>query len=361
MAIADQSGYDAIQPPVPQAPYARRKIVRGPDGTPQVILVDMQGQTISDPTGYGILEPGNSIYINQNAKVESNNPKPVSEKSTAKQVVQETIGRGSDRASDSGPGDGNFGRNPSNNFGYINKPGMMGLAGALPGPAGLIGKGVNLGINANNVGATNAARSMLGMPGAGIGSNALGVVRDNRGQVADVSIGGSQYSTPIGLEALSPSGMTNMTPDEAAKRAAATGGIALSTPEQIAARDQAFEAEFGKPGLFSRMTNVANSFLDNMFGSNTYDPIKHAQIERQNTGSDFQPTQSGFMDMLSGSSDRSGSDSRSEGYAQRDTPSGTFGTSQSPGVGRSGLDSGGGRSLSPGASRAIDRGQGGLY
>lgn len=324
--MEELSGFEAIQPTLPKPPYARRKIIRGADGTPQVVLVDQQGNQINDMSAYGIVDSGN--YYNPGPQAptgaDNNSNAPVRTGGIASTVIDQTIRQsGGDAAGDSNtPGSGSFGRTEANNFGYVNKPTGMGFASALPGPFGLAGRAVNTGINANNAAAVNSARTSLGLPGIGVGGAIKSTLKDNKGQVADVSIGGSNYATPVGFEALSPEGMTNMTPAEAAARARATGSISLSTPEAVAARDQAFEAEFSKPGLFERVGNVATSFLDSVFGNDApsyqqYDPVAHAKTVSQNTGDNFKPTNDGFSNMLGGgSSDKSGSSPGSGGLGR---------------------------------------------
>lgn len=361
--MAEQSGFMAIQPTVPQGPYARRKIVRGPDGTPQVVLVDMQGNPVNDPSAYGIIEAGN--YYDgqglQTATIKTSDPKPESEKSTAKAVISDNTRAEGGRGGDPTPGSGNFGRSQANNFGYVNKPGLLGMAGLVPGPVGMAGKAVNVGINANNVAAVNAARGMMGLEGVGLGGAIKGAVKDNKGQVADVTFGNSQYATPVGLEALSPTGMTNMTPAEAAARARAVGSIQMATPEQVQARDDAFNAEFGKPGLLSRMNNVATSFLDNMFGTPSATP-DYAAAAAQSARQGFKPSKTGFADMLGAEGGRS---------VGQKGPSYTAGVGKgatsvpgSPVSGASRSTAGKtstGRGLSSKASSDIDAGRGGLF
>ena len=345
----EQSGYDAIQATIPQAPYAKRKIIRGPDGTPQVILVDMSGNPISDPSGYGILEPGNYLdpsTLQAPASPSATSGKTAPEPSTAQRVIRNTAEGGRDNTGGSG---GIAGRSQSNNFGYIDKPGLVGAAGMLPGPAGLAGKAVNAGINANNVAAVNAARESMGLPSLGLGGTVKGVVKDNKGQIADVTMSGSTYATPVGLEAMSPTGMTNMTPAEAAARARAVGGMTISTPAEISARNAAFEAEFSRPGLLGRISNVATSFLDNMFGVSPnsytkYDPVAHARTVNQNSGKNFNPTNDGFANMIGAPSKGSagangGSRSSSAGRASNPNTSGNMGkgagttSGHGPGIG----------------------------
>lgn len=372
------SGFMAIQPPrIPQGPVAKRQIVRGPDGTPQVVLIDLAtGQPVTDPTGYGILESGS--YFDEStlqAQQPSTNKNDTKQQGSIAQEVIRSTGEGGSRGTGSEPGSGNFGRHQGSNFGYANKPGALGLAGALPGMLGLVGKAVNAGINANNVAAVNAARQSMGLEPVGIGGAIKGTLKDNKGQIGDFDLG-TGMATPVGLEALSPDGMTNMTPQEAARRAAANQAqITQATPEAIQARDDAFRAEFAKPGLMDRISGVATSFLDSMFGgvkSSAYkpDPVAHAQITNQNTGSNFNPSKSGFADMI-GATAKGGPG----GFSPSDTAFGDMmGTNEDKGSnmagsvgsysgamggqGQSGLGGGG---LSPGASAAIGRGEGGLY
>lgn len=366
----EQSGYDAIQPPIPQAPLAKRKIVRGPDGTPQVILVDMAGNTISDPSGYSVYDPG--AYGDPNAlpgtgigSPGGSTGKSQDQPSTAQTVIKSTAEGGRDNASGGGGGGGSRAQN--NNFGYIDKPGMMGMAGMLPGPAGMVGKAVNAGVNMNNVAAVNAARSSMGLPSLGMGGAVKGAIKDNKGQVADVTMAGSTYSTPVGLEAMSPTGQTNMTPQEAAARARAVGGMTLSTQAEIDSRNAAFNSEFGKPGLLGRVGAIASSFVDNMFGiGSSYNQPNEAiskSIREANSGSNFNPTNDGFSSMLGGKG------------SGGDRSSGQKGPSYSAGIGKGATSTPGnnvsgasrstagktGASRSPGASAAIGRGQGGLY
>lgn len=348
MAIADQSGFEAIQSTIPEGPYARRKIIRGPDGTPQVILVDQAGNTISDASGYGIVDSGN--YLDPKSlgtpDVKSNNPQPTSTfgESTAKRVIDDAS-RGEKDTSGS-TGNSGYGRNQGGNFGYVNKPGALGLASAIPGPIGMAGKAVNMGINANNAAAVNAARQSMGLEGIGIGGAVKSTLRDNKGQVADVTMEGSQYATPVGLEAMSPEGMTNMTPAEAAARARAVGGMTISTPEQVAARNKAFEAEFSKPGLLSRVSNVATSFVSNLFGTNSDD--------------DFKPTQSGFSDMIGdgrSSSNSSGTRTGTQANTNGQGIASLGSKNRSEGIGHSNSGGSGGTS-NPGTSGNMGKGGG---
>src|SRR5687768_16343649 len=218
-------GFMAISPPAPTGPLAIRKLVRGPDGTMQTVMVDARtNQPISDPNGYNIVENGNYLDPNALAQVAPVTPTEEEKPTTAENILDDNRqGSGSDR-SPSGladPRDSVGRRGVEDNFGYVNKPGFMGLANFMPGPLGLAAKAANVGINVNNQMATNEARSMLGLDGVGAFGNVKGAIKDNHGQVADVNIGKNTYS--VGFEALSPTGQTNLTPQEAARRGALTG------------------------------------------------------------------------------------------------------------------------------------------
>lgn len=367
-------GFMAIQPPAITKPMAFRKLVHGPDGVVQVVLVDETGQVILDPSGYQVVEqntyyePGTTGATPAPGTATPPNGQPVGNVSAAQQVVQETVGRGADRDGSSDPGSGNFGRSQANNFGYVNKPGFMGVAGMLPGPVGMVGKAANLGINANNAASVNTARKSMGLEGIGIGGGIRDTLRDNKGFVADVSIGGSQYATPVGLEALSKSGQTTMTPQEASLRQAAATragqpAIAEATQAQIDARNSAFKEDYGTPGLFGGIKDSVSGFLDDMFSS----PVERAnkalasQTRRENSGSNFSPSRSGFADMIGANSGKQATSTPSNPVSGAARSTAGKVTSQSNNnVGR-GSDRGGGSSGSrsnPGTSGHMGAGGG---
>lgn len=166
-------------------------------------------------------------------------------------------GRDADTYTDTGD------RTQANNFGYIDKPGFLSVASGLPGIPGLIGKGVNAAINANNVAAVNAAREALGLPEQSTKEALKGVVQDNKGVVAEVTIGKQQV--PIGLEATTPSGRTTMTPAEALSRARANNvGIEEATEEAIAEAEAKFAEEYGKQtqGFFGNLKDIVKDVID---------------------------------------------------------------------------------------------------
>lgn len=154
-------------------------------------------------------------------------------------------------------------RTQANNFGYIDKPGFLSIASSLPGIPGLIGKGVNAAINANNVAAVNAAREALGLPEQSAKEALKGVVQDNKGVVAEVTIGKQQV--PIGLEATTPSGRTTMTPAEALSRARANDvAIQEATEEAKEEAEAKFAEEYGKQtqGFLGNLKDIVKDVID---------------------------------------------------------------------------------------------------
>lgn len=343
-----QTGFMAISPQIPTGPLARRKVIRGPDGTPTVVYIDNNtGQELSSLDGYKVIESSNYLDLDTLGlnPVEATAPKETAAQKTIQSVRPKEGNGDTGLASNSESSS----RNPSNNFGYIDKPGWSKLAGAIPGPLGMAGKAANLAVNANNTAAIDSARGMMGVPDQTFGQNTKSVIKDTHGQVADVNINNNQYS--VGLEAMSPDGRTNLTPNEARQRALATGGIVLSSPAETSANKQAFQAEFNKPtGIFSRITTSIGSFIDDMFGPDEND-FASAPNNSSNSGSRFSPTSGGFADMLNGTNSTPTSGVNSSG--NRASGAGPMsGSNTKTSVGRD---------LSPAASDAIDRGEGGLY
>lgn len=272
-------GHAAITPKMPSGPLAITKLVRGPDGQLTTIYVDARtGQELSGLGGYSIWNSQN--YLDPEA-LDKEEESPAEEIIKPK-VEPKEIGRGGrDGAGIDTPGLGGRGiagfsyspddsapskptrdRNTeTGNYGYINKPTGIGFANMLPGPLGLAAKAVNTGINMNNVSAVNEARNRLGLPDQGLMGRIGGTLKDKKGQVADVTIGDENYS--VGFEALSPTGRTNMTPQEAARRAEALKVDITETPKDQVKRDEeAFEKDFGKTGLFADVRNTISSIFD---------------------------------------------------------------------------------------------------
>lgn len=274
-SLKPTGGFAAITPTAPKGPLAITKVVRGPDGQMKTIYIDARtGEELAGLGGYTIWNSQN--YLDPSFTDGEGEEKK--EETTAEETVAEArdIGsggrggssyqtRGGSQYHEQGGFAGgptkSFGNTERDNYGYINKPSGMGLASMLPGPLGMAGKAVNLGINMNNVSAVNEARSRLGLKDQGFMGRLGGTFKDKQGQVADVTIDDGKYS--IGFEALSPTGRTNMTPEEAAKRAQALGTKIVETPkEQVKEIEARFKEDNPQTGFFASVKNTVSSIFD---------------------------------------------------------------------------------------------------
>jgi len=260
--------------------YAMRKLVRGSNGAIQVVFIDAKsGEQIVNPAGYKIIEAGTDVQA-PTAQVTQPTQAPqqqVQPSLTEKVADPQTSGGNnqeqslSDRvASSPAPTQSNrqsLQQSPQN-FGYFDKPGIMSFAGALPGPLGLAGKAVNVGINASNMQATSKARDMLNMPSLGFMDNAKGVLSDQKGYVGSIAYSdptlGTQV-TPVGFEALTKQGQTTLTPNEARMRQQLNPTTVEATKQQTKTNLEAFQKE-QPPGLFSSMAAGVKDMFSNIFG-----------------------------------------------------------------------------------------------
>lgn len=259
----------------PQLPVT--KTVIGENGQVQQIQVDpVTGQQINlAGSGYDAITnggQGGTGYWSPNVLDEEDGHEP---DTTAQEVIRPDEDFQRERASDprermtksqmSGP---------TNNFGYIDKPGFLGYTSNLPGMPGLIGKGVNAAINTNNAVAMNKARDLMDIDKMGPGQMIGQIAKDKQGQVANVNIGDQSYN--VGFEALSPSGQTNLTPNEARQRAGFMGTqITENTPQF--AKEEAKNWRQENPELakqnqgvfssiFSGISENVRSVVDSLFG-----------------------------------------------------------------------------------------------
>lgn len=368
--------------PTPQPmKSAHRMLQRQQDGSLKSVLIDDNtGQPVSNPAGYNVtdgffsdlsslgLNPTNGVGATP--QTGANMP---GQQTTAQKVIDPQGGNGQDHSSSDRAGGRAMARDSSNNYGFIDKPGAVSLAGMLPGALGLAGKAVNAGINANNLAATNAARTELGLPDTTGMAAAKSVVSNNQGQVANIGIGNNDYS--VGLAAMSPTGMTNMTPDEARMHALLNNQqVQELTPAGVAAQQANFAAETGvTPGPFSGplrgvLNPVANfvdsnfltpakTFVDNLFSPNlnTFPnaPASTVNDNSNHYGGGYQGTTSGSDGNNSGTTTGNNANTNGQGNASK----GSIGRSEGDGN----FSGGGGMGLSPGAAGAIGAGGGGLY
>jgi hypothetical protein len=339
------SGYQAIAGTPPKGKTAYRTLKRMPDGTVQTVLVDSgTGLELPSSTGYSVVDSSNYLDLNSLGLNPLGNPNTTPDPTTADKVKQpeRSIEGGHDTSRAVGR---ETSRTATDNFGYIDKPSLVSLAGYLPGAIGMGAKAVNAGINANNVAATSAARNVLGLPAQSAFGTMKGIVKDNQGQVADVNLGKNTYQ--VGLEAMSPQGQTNLTPMEARNRALTTQqALSEATPEEAAANHAAFAKETGqKSSFFSNIVDHAKSFIDDLFSSDD-NGLKDTSFPDAPKAGKFEGGQ------YSGSGETYDGKSYSGQNTGLDTPSENSGR---------GTKQDSGRGLSPGASNAIDHNQGGLY
>ncbi len=141
-----------------------------------------------------------------------------------------------------------------NNFGYINRPDAVNYAGLLGGPAGLVAKGVNVALNANNTDAVSRAQKTLGFTND---QNRLGqYLTDKKGYIGDLHY--NDVDTSVGFEAKDNIGRTTLTPNEARNRQL-LNGARQSTEEEQTRNVNLFKDE--NPGLLGKAKNLIDSFL----------------------------------------------------------------------------------------------------
>lgn len=364
-------GIAATGQPQPQK-AAHRMLQRQPDGSLKSVLIDDNtGQPVSNPAGYnvtdGFFSDLSSLGLNPTSGVGAtpSTGANMPQQSPAQQVINPNSGSGQDHSTNADhAGARANARDASNNYGFIDKPTAVSLAGMVPGAIGLAGKAVNVGINANNLAATNAARTELGLPDTTGMAAAKSVISDNKGQVANVGIGDQNYS--VGLKAMSPTGLTNMTPDEARMHSLLNQQpVNELTPAQTAAQQASFDAANNPNagpfhGIFSGVLNNAKNFVDNLFSptpsASFPDAPPSPMTDNSNHyGGGFQGTTSGSDGNNSGTTTGNNANTNGQGSSS----AGAIGRSE--GDGNFGNGMGGGRGISPGASNAIDHGDGGLY
>lgn len=222
------------------APVAIKELVNDPDtGALRVELRDAQTGAkleLAEAVSYNIAALnsfGGLVPVNEGiTPSEENSPvyAPIRSVDIPRKPILDDI-REPSRADVGVASKANSPRQASDNFGYIDKPGIMGAANMLPGALGMASRVANGIVNNNNAMAVSSARQSIGLNPLGTAQLAKQTLSDNRGQVGDVAIGDNTYS--VGLEASTPKGRTNLTPNEARNRALTSGlGIRDATPEE---------------------------------------------------------------------------------------------------------------------------------
>jgi hypothetical protein len=225
----------------------------------------------------------------------------------------------------------------------------MGFAGSLPGPLGLAGKAANAVANVNNVAAVNAGRQEMGLDKLSGFDSLRGAISDRKGQVAHVGINNENYS--VGLEALDSMGRTTLTPAEAARRGQTLGGIVETPKSQVKEDNKSFKDEFGSPGFLGK----AKDFISGIFESKEPSRYEVTDFPAAPPAAKASTSASKSSSSKVGSAGRSYTGNAASNGSSRDPATasrsghGTFGTTDSPGQGRSSIgNDGGGKSSSGG-------------
>lgn len=276
MAVNPDSGSDyGADTPVQR--FAIRKVVRGENGLPQVIYIDSQtGEQLNSLEGYQVITAGNTETFDA-TKPSASGEDPTDEKNTtAGRIKREVTNPESDsdgsNTSSGGRGIqglGNFlDRSAANNYGYIDTPKALSLAGFIPGPIGTVAKTADRAVGVNNTLAANEARKSMGLGNLGIAQvigNILGL-RDES-SIADVNVNNRDYS--VGFEALTPLGQTTLTPNEARRRNLAGTPLTELTLAQRKERNKSWkESEFAKKdtGLLGGLRNAISGLFGGLSG-----------------------------------------------------------------------------------------------
>lgn len=256
---ADTNYYqDPSSGSAPTGPVAVAQLSRGSDGKLKTNYVDAQtGKPVNDLNGYTVFD-GENYYDPSKVVAPDKDGKIDPDKAT--QAIQsiKAQGTGSTRTDALGTTPGPK-ATASNNFGYKEKPGFLGpaaLAASAVNPGvgaavGMLGKAYNV----SNMEAVNDARVGLGLSPTSLGQRAKQAMSDNKGQIANVNIGDNKYS--VGFGALSPTGKTNLTYNEAKTRAAILGKQITETPKDEVTTAPKVE----KQGLVSKITGMQKGWL----------------------------------------------------------------------------------------------------
>lgn len=185
-------------------------------------------------------------------------------------------------------------RSMSNNFGYASKPGLLGAAGFMPGPAGMVAKAANVAFNVNNRQAVQDARATLGLEHK---NNFGSLISDNKGQVAELNRVDPNnpdhiQTTPVGFETSTPTGRTNLTPNEARNRALTNPGtVTEAKPQDVKDANKNFkEAGLSKPAEHNHLTGNMFHEVTNALGlthNETSTPSRTSTTGTKGTIGDF--------------------------------------------------------------------------
>lgn len=328
-----------------QKKFAIQILVRSPDGTMRPVYVDARtGEHISDVAGYHIVSSGSEGWS-------VSAPEGKDKKETTSQKIIEDVTQEDRGSTDRGGGQNDstspniFPDESNTSSTYVDKNPFMRAAGFLPGPMGMVGKAINLGVNLNNMGAVANAQRELGIePQRGFLGNVKSFFKGPGPEVGEFTtprghtLGVSFNPQPPGPDfSVHPDTARSIMSRPATETTFAdtlgyTPGSGLGVPENLPSTSR------GEQGFLSRITgieegaigrglkNMAGDFVDRMFNRNTsYDTnyFPAAPQPPQNSG--------GFI-------------GSNQGYGYS-----------------GGFDSDYADSISPAASDAISSGAGGLF
>ena len=259
-------------------PTAIRKLTRLPTGQMSVSFVDAEtGEVIpNDQLGaYDIVEQAGQEQSLKGLGLSPTETSPTptqSEQTTSQAVIKDSTNTDSDHVTTGSPAKKNIKDSVDStkgDYGYINKPGILGLASGF----NPVARAVNIGINAKNVHAVGTAREDAGLEPRGMLEKVKNIMMGQDDYVGDAIIGDKQYS--IGLGDLDPSGRTTLTPSEAKQRGLEAGGIQTATKDQTIDAINAFRQDGNPPRADSRQSgiiggakNAISDFFNNLFNDN---------------------------------------------------------------------------------------------
>ena len=247
-------------------PYARKKLIRGPNGTVQVVFEDVRTGKQVNPQGYTIIQSDNSldntsVNVTQGETLSKNQNN--SNNSTDKTASEEIL---HDHGKDS------VTTNAKDEAGssYFNKPGWMGFTSFIPGPLGLVGKLANVGANVNNMEAINKQKEALGFSKPTTTQNIGSVLSDKQGYIGDLSTtrtDGTKSTAPVSFEAEDANHRTALTPNEARMREQLSNAVPATDEEKKAAIGT-FNNEFPdqNKSFFGGLISSAKGLFSGIFG-----------------------------------------------------------------------------------------------
>lgn len=252
----------------PAKQKAFQTLRRNAQGRPELVYVDAAGKVIpyAQINNYEVVTAGNEYYSPTAPKEEKKKEPETKVKKLLKQEDSHPLGwnRETNKVDDlKGTSSG-----PADNWGYVNKPGIMGLTNHIPGALGMASKLVSTALNANNNEAMQQARDSMDVPEQSKGQQFKNTIKDQHGQIGDFKLNnGRTYA--VGFEAMSPDGRTNLTPQEARMRS--VGSITEETRQKAG-------------GILSKGADIISNVVDTIFGDETKPMTKVEPQVRQDYG-----------------------------------------------------------------------------